>query len=152
MIFGITVLSTSISLACGQKVGSAPASTIYDAFTGTLAILSCPLGMTALSVRSLVPFSLGVDGLVAVTSLIGGIVTAVGLRHTDCNDIATLTANNLLNGGLLKIEGQLVTALTQQQIQSRCITDKADTAFMFLGFVVSAVLLFFGFQSYRRAK
>jgi len=152
VIFGIIVLSTSVSLAHGQIVGSAPATTSYDAFTGALAILACPLGMTALGVTSLVPFSLGVDGLVAITSLAGGIATAVGLRGTDCSNIYTIYYNNLLNGGMVEFEGQLVAALENPQIRSRCSADKANTAFMFLGFVVSVVLLALSFHSYRRAK
>jgi hypothetical protein len=152
VIFGIVVLAISISLARGQEVGSAPATTVYDAFTGGLAILACPLGMTALGVTFLVPFSLAVDGLVAVTSLAGGIATALGLRGADCSDPNTLFYNNLLNGGLFNFQGRLSSALTKQQMQSRCNADKADTAFMFLGFVVSVVLLALSFHSYRRTK
>jgi hypothetical protein len=108
--------------------------------------------MTALAVTFLVPFSLAVDGLVAVTSLAGGIATAVGLRGADCSDPYTLFYNNLLNGGLFNYQGQLSSAITEHQMQSRCNADKADTAFMFLGFVVSVVLLALSFHSYRRAK
>jgi hypothetical protein len=135
-------------LARGQKIGNAPLTTGYDAFTGGLAILACLLGMTALGVKFLVPISFAVDGLVVVTSLAGGIVTAVQLRGTDCGKILTIYYNSLLNGGMIKD----VAALKHEQIQSRCNADKANTAFMFLGFVVSAVVLALSFHSHRRTK
>jgi len=109
--------------------------------------------MTALGVEFLVPISLAVDGLVAVTSLAGGIATAVQLRGIDCGNYnAALYYNSLLNGGVVNVGGQIRSALTQHEIQSRCSADKANTAFMFLGFVVAVVVLGLSFQSFRRAK
>ena len=152
MLFGVIVFSISVSLARGQQVGSAPATTIYDAFAGGIAMLACPLGTIALGVTSLVPISLVVDGLVTVALLAGGIATATELRSTDCGNIFTLYYNNLLNGGLLTADGQTVWILTDQQIMARCNADKASTAFMFISFVVSAILLVLGFLSHKNAK
>lgn len=108
--------------------------------------------MTALWIEFLAPISLAVDGLVTVASLAGGIVTAIQLRGTDCGIIDTIYYNSLLNGGMVNVGGERESPLTPQQIQSRCSTDKANTAFMFLGFVVGAVLLALNYQSYRRTK
>jgi Membrane-associating domain len=152
MLFGIIVFSISVSLARGQQIGNAPATTIYDAFAGGIAMVACPLGMTALGVTSLVPISLVVDGLVTVALLAGGIATAVELRGTDCGNIFTLYYNNLLNGGLLITDGQTIWLLSNQQIMARCNADKASTAFMFIGLVVSAALLVLGFLFHKRAK
>lgn len=152
MTFGIVVISISISLARGQGYGSTPATTSYDAFTGGFAILAFLLGMASLGVEVLAPFSLIVDGLTAVTSLAGGIATAIGLRGTDCGNIATIYYNSLVNGGLYDFKGEKLAAIPNEKIQSRCRADKANTAFMFLGFVISLVILAFSFQLHRRTK
>ena len=145
----MVVLSISVTLANGQQFGNAPATTIYDAFAGGLAILAWAIGTTALKVEYLGPISLIVDSVVAVTSLAGGIGTAAQLRGTDCGFINTIYDNNLLNGGL---QNDGTSELSWSQIQARCIEEKANTAFMFLGFVMAAILLALSFKSYKRAK
>lgn len=154
MLCGIVVLSLSVELVKGQIVGSAPATTGYDAFVGGFLMLDCIIGMTALGVSFLAgPVSWVIDALVALTTLAGGIATAVQLHDVNCGDAEGMLVNNLVNGGLPKYTGSPDTALHYiNQLPTRCKMDKADTAFMFFGFATTVACIIVGFMHYKRGS
>lgn len=153
MCFGITVLSLSVSLIKGQIIGSAPATTGYDAFVGAFLMLDVFIGMTALGVSFLAgPIMWGIDALVALCALAGGIATAVELKGVSCSDVYGMYYNGLINGGSVVIKGQESESLDKAQLASRCKMNKADTAFLFLGCAITVACLVVGFVSYQRGS
>ena len=69
------MLGLSISLARGQVVGSAPATTGYAAFTGGFGLLASLIGIASVFVSALDGLvTWVVDGLASLLFLAGGIV------------------------------------------------------------------------------
>jgi hypothetical protein len=81
------------------------------------------------------------DVLAALLFLAGGIAVAVGLRGVSCsNDFDTFN-NGLLNGGCTKVQGETICFHNDTSRRNRCHMDEADSAFMFMGFIVCAGLV-----------
>jgi len=151
MIFGIIVLALSVQLARGQVIGNAPSTTIYDAFAGGINMIAVIVCMTALSLSALSgTVSYAADGIAALAALAGGIATAVKLKGVSCGNIYEMFFNNLINGGLYKADGEQNSAITESQMTTRCNMNKADSAFLFLAFVMSTGLLVLSFTNQKR--
>ncbi|KAJ5551243.1 hypothetical protein N7535_000814 [Penicillium sp. DV-2018c] len=144
LIFTIVVLAVSVKLAKGQEIGSVPAETGYAAFTGAIGILAGIVGIAALFVDSLDGLiAMVFDGVSGLALLVGGIIFAVRLHGTNCSDYYTTFDNILLNGGCIKLKSEdfVRCAYTKDQLKPRCTTATADTAFMFLGFVMCVAVV-----------
>ncbi|PYI04647.1 hypothetical protein BO78DRAFT_471125 [Aspergillus sclerotiicarbonarius CBS 121057] len=136
-IFSIIVLGISVSLAKGQRIGSAPAATGYAAFTGGLGTLASLIGAAGIFIESLQALiTWAVDGLAGLAFVAGGITYAILLRGTSCSNYASTWDNAIISGGCTKIDKEKVCGYTPGKSKSRCTSAQADTAFMFLGFVV----------------
>jgi len=140
-LFAIVVLGLSVTLAKGQIINSPPATTGYGTFTGGLGVLAAVIGAAALFVGSLEGIiSWALDGLAGIAFLAGGIAFAVGLRGTDCSNVATTWDNDIISGGCATVQGQTECAYIDlnetDKLHSRCTSAKADAAFMFLGFIL----------------
>jgi hypothetical protein len=74
-LFGVVILGLSVTLIRGHHWGSLPASLGYAAFIGGLTILAALIGIAATWVTFLEGIvGMALDGLVAILSIIGGIV------------------------------------------------------------------------------
>ncbi|OOG00296.1 hypothetical protein ASPCADRAFT_202190 [Aspergillus carbonarius ITEM 5010] len=136
-IFSIIVLGISISLAKGQRIDAVPASTGYAAFTGGLGTLASLIGAAGIFIESLQTLiTWAIDGLAGLAFVAGGITYAVLLRGTSCSNYESIWDNTIISGGCTKIDKTKVCGYTPSPAKSRCTSAQADTAFMFLGFVV----------------
>ncbi|KAL1986715.1 hypothetical protein VTN96DRAFT_5920 [Rasamsonia emersonii] len=137
-LFAIVVLGVSVTLAKHQVYNSVPAATGYSAFTGGLGILAALVGFVALFASSLDGIVTWVlDGLASLAFLAGGLAYAILLRGTDCSDPTTTYNNDLLDGGCISTkQGEVCGYDSLGELNSRCTSAKADTAFMFIDFVV----------------
>lgn len=106
------------------------------------------------------------DTLAALLFLAGGIAVAVGLRGVSCGTSAdaanSMLKNGLINGGCKDDYntcwgwGTDTTKDYVNKLKERCQMDEADSAFMFLGFIVCAGLVahtfFIGGRSMGRTR
>ncbi|KAL2832192.1 marvel domain-containing protein [Aspergillus pseudoustus] len=151
-IFAIVVLGISVDLARGQetRVQSVPAATGYAAFCGGLGTLVALIGVASLFVSSLDGIiTWALDGLSSLTMLAAGIAFAVLLRDANCSRAYTAERNSLLNGGCFKEDGDSYCRYTSTsdsgKLKSRCVSAKADTAFMFISFVTCLAIVGYSF-------
>jgi len=148
MIFGIICLALSVQLARGQLIGNAPSTTIFDAFAGGFTLVAAIVCLAGLAWSALAgKVSFAVDTVAALAALAGGIATVVELRGVTCGTDYEMYYNSLINGGLENIKGEPVSGLTIPQMTTRCNMNKADSAFLFLAFVISSVLLVLSFTN-----
>ncbi|KAJ5624786.1 hypothetical protein N7510_001095 [Penicillium lagena] len=148
LIFGIVVLGLSVTLAKNQVIYAVPAATGYAAFTGGIGIVSALLGIASLFVESLEGLiSWAVDGLAALALLAGGITYAVLLRGTNCSNPETLWQNTILGGGCTTYKGTFICAYDGNpgKLEEQCRSATADTAFMFMTFIMCLAAAAFGF-------
>ncbi|KAJ0423211.1 marvel domain-containing protein [Aspergillus carlsbadensis] len=148
VIFAVIVFGISVDLARGQhtSIEAVPAATGYAAFTGALGTLVALVGVASLFVSSLEGIiTWALDGLSAITMLAAGIAYAVLLRNATCSDILTIYDNSLLSGGCKEADGQRHCWATTSKIKSRCVSAKADSAFMFITFVTCLAVVAYGF-------
>ncbi|KAL4812443.1 marvel domain-containing protein [Aspergillus spinulosporus] len=161
-IFAIIVFGISVDLARGQdpKVQSIPPATGYAAFCGGFGTLVSLIGIVSLFISSLEGLiTLALDALSGVTMLASGIAYAVLLRHTDCSNAYYSEAtwrNELLSGGCVEIGDGIGCRFggreNEGKLKSRCISAKADTAFMFISFVACVGIVGFSFFARGRGK
>ncbi|EAW15040.1 MARVEL domain-containing protein [Aspergillus clavatus NRRL 1] len=141
-LFAIVVLGLSVTLAKGQRYGTAPAATGYAAFTGGLGIVAALVGCAAFFVDALNGIVTWVlDGLASLALLAGGITFAILLRGTSCSKIETTWDNVILSGGCTTIDNQKTCMSSPSRLKSRCTSAKADAAFMFIDFVVCIAVI-----------
>ncbi|KAL3492153.1 marvel domain-containing protein [Aspergillus germanicus] len=152
VIFAVIVLGISVDLARGQETAaqSVPAATGYAAFCGAFGTLAAFIGVASLFVSSLEGIvTWALDGLSAVTMLAAGIAFAVLLRDAPCSNPDVIEHNSLLNGGCTKYDGDLYCRYTSQartgKLKSRCVSAKADSAFMFITFVTCIGIVAYSF-------
>lgn len=152
LIFAAIVLGLSVSLAKGQapsefKAPGVPATTGYSSFAGGFGMLIALIGFISIFVEFLQGIvMLVLDTLGSLIFLAGGIAVAVGLRGVSCGNSVDTYNNNLLNGGLssiskLKVDGFKLAWKDVDQRKSRCQMDEADSAFMFMSFIICAGLV-----------
>ncbi|KAJ5301496.1 hypothetical protein N7508_006359 [Penicillium antarcticum] len=143
LIFTIVVLGLSITLAKGQQIGSVPAETSYGAFSGGIGILAALIGVAALFIESLDGIITWIlDGVSALALLAAGVIFAVRLHGTNCSDFSTLFGQKLLSGGCVKANDKTTYCYwDEDHFKSRCTSATADTAFMFLGFLMCVDVL-----------
>ncbi|KAL4745424.1 hypothetical protein BDW72DRAFT_58736 [Aspergillus terricola var. indicus] len=159
-ISAIIVLGISVDLARGQdtRVQSVPPATGYAAFCGGFGTLVSLIGTISLFISSLEGLiTLALDALSGVTMLASGIAYAVLLRHADCSNVYYSEAtwrNELLSGGCMKIGDSIGCQYggreNEGKLKSRCISAKADTAFMFISFVACVGIV--GYSFFARGK
>ncbi|KAL3443150.1 marvel domain-containing protein [Aspergillus insuetus] len=148
VIFAVIVLGISVDLARGQHTSAqaVPAATGYAAFTGALGTLVAFVGVASLFVSSLEGIiTWALDGLSAITMLTAGIAYAVLLRDADCSKLETIWDHRLLSSGCQPIDGHKYCWTTPSKVKSRCISAKADNAFMFITFVTCIGIVAYGF-------
>ncbi|KAJ5985751.1 hypothetical protein N7499_007957 [Penicillium canescens] len=148
LIFTIVVLGLSITLAKGQQLGSVPSETSYGAFSGGIGVLAALIGTVAIFIDSLDGVVTWVlDGVSALALLAAGIIFAVRLHGTSCSDPDTLFGNVLLSGGCITTNDGIYTGCywDEKHLKSRCTSATADTAFMFLGFIMCIGVLIASF-------
>lgn len=76
IIFGVIVLGLSIGAVKWQVIGTAPATTGYNAFAGAFGILTALIGIAAAFMEMIPELIMAiVDGLASVIFLAGGIVS-----------------------------------------------------------------------------
>lgn len=74
-LFGIVILGLSVTLIRGHHWGDLPSSLGYSAFVGGITILAAGLGFAGSFISFLQGvIGMGIDAVVAVASLVGGIV------------------------------------------------------------------------------
>jgi hypothetical protein len=77
-LFGIVMLGLSVTLIRGHHWGDFPSSLGYAAFLGGISILGALIGLTATWVSFLDGIvGAGIDGIVAMLNLAGGIVRSL---------------------------------------------------------------------------
>ncbi|KAL5119520.1 hypothetical protein ACEQ8H_002585 [Pleosporales sp. CAS-2024a] len=80
-LFGVVVLGLSVTLIRGHHWGDFPSSLGYGAFLGGVTILGALVGMGSTWVAFLPGMiGAGIDGLLAVLNIAGGITLAVKLK------------------------------------------------------------------------
>ncbi|KAK5125055.1 hypothetical protein LTR85_001246 [Meristemomyces frigidus] len=146
-VFGAIVLGLSITAIKWQWQGSAPATSSYSAFTGAFGMLTALIGTAAIFIDAVPDLIMAiVDALASVLFLAGGIAFAVGLRGVSCGNTHDTSNNYLLNGGCKgKGDNQECGFASYNVLPGRCRMAEADSAFLFLGFLISigaAVLCF----------
>ncbi|KAL4783554.1 marvel domain-containing protein [Aspergillus varians] len=156
-IFAIIVLGISVDLARGQdkQFQAVPAATGYAAFCGAFGVLAALVGITSIFVTSLEGLvTWALDGLSAVTMLASGIAYAVLLRNATCGDWLSTWSNVLLSGGCGDILRTQVCryATDESKLKSRCVSARADSAFMFISFVTCLGIVAYTFFMRGREK
>ncbi|KAL4804631.1 marvel domain-containing protein [Aspergillus unguis] len=152
-IAAIIVLGISVDLARGQekRIEDVPRATEYAAFCGGFGIVVALVGIASLFISSLEGIAtLALDGISALAMLAGGITYAVMLRKADCGDADDYdtATNKLISGGCKGItdDGRWVAChYSGDKLKSRCISARADTAFMFISFVACVAIVGWGF-------
>ncbi|KAL2803255.1 marvel domain-containing protein [Aspergillus granulosus] len=147
-IFAIIVLGISVDLARGQHTSfqALPTATGYAAFCGAFGTLVAFIGIASVFVSSLDGIiTWALDGLSGVTMLASGIAYAVLLRDVSCSNWATAWENTLLSGGCTKFDGEELCYYGPDKLKSRCVSAKADTAFMFISFVTCLGIVGYSF-------
>ncbi|CEL03841.1 hypothetical protein ASPCAL04981 [Aspergillus calidoustus] len=151
-IFAVIVLGISVDLARGQETAleSVPAATGYAAFCGAFGTLAAFIGVASLFVSSLEGIvTWALDGLSSLTMLAAGIAFAVLLRDAPCSNPSVIEHNSLLNGGCMKHDGDLYCRYTARsgtgKLKSRCVSAKADSAFMFITCVTCIGIVAYSF-------
>lgn len=80
---------------------------------------------------------------------------AVLLRDITCGDNHSTFENPLINGGCIKAEndewGCVYVDYNEGELKSRCISAKADTAFMFISFVTCLGVVAYTFFARKRS-
>ncbi|KAJ5179336.1 hypothetical protein N7492_002546 [Penicillium capsulatum] len=157
LLFSVVVVGISANLAKGQLHGSVPSQTGYAIFTGALGILAALIGIVALFIDSLDGIITWVlDGVTSLALLAGGIVIAIAIKGTDCNSKYDLFHNNLLNTGCSKAElgkdNWTICGTDESHMHSRCISARADSAFMFLAFLACLAAIVASFLSGRHRR
>ncbi|EDU50007.1 MARVEL multi-domain protein [Pyrenophora tritici-repentis] len=145
-VFGIVVLGISVSLVRGHHWGSLPATLGFSAFVGGITILGAALGVAGIFLGFLDgTIAIVVDAVIALINLACGVLLAIKVSGADCDmntakDADMVIHNNIFNGGCRK-DGLCWCWNTSglDTMKSRCISTKADCAFMFLTVVVIAV-------------
>ncbi|KAL3458731.1 marvel domain-containing protein [Aspergillus heterothallicus] len=148
VIFAVVVLGISVDLARGQHTSfqAVPAATGYAAFCGALGTLVAFTGVASLFVSSLDGvITWALDTLSGVTMLASGIAYAVLLRDVSCSDWTTALENALLSGGCTKFDGDDFCYYGPSKLKSRCVSARADTAFMFISFVTCLGIVGYSF-------
>jgi len=156
LLFSAIVLGLSISLIKSQKYGSAPATTGYAAFTGGFGIVAALVGFASVFASALDGLIIwAVDGLASLFFLAGGIAAAVGLHGEHCDKgyahQISLALNKLTNGGCkgklgqsgydCGFEGASKSATWSPQLLDRCRKWTADEAFMWMAFIICALVV-----------
>jgi len=135
LLFAIVILGVSVNLAKGQHIGMVPIRTGLSAAAGALGMLASLVGIAAIVLSSIPEIvTWGLDGIAGIVFLAGGIADAIGIGGTTCSTWKSTSNNDLLNGGYN-------LWYHVDQLQKRCTSFKADTAFMFLSFITCAVVL-----------
>ncbi|KAJ5580192.1 uncharacterized protein N7459_006177 [Penicillium hispanicum] len=135
----IIVLGLSITLARLQHYGHVPSETGYAIFAGAIGTLASVTGTASVyidSLRHVVTWVL--DGVSCVALLIAGIVYAVALRGTNCNDTSTDGStwdNKLISGGCYYDKSGTKWCHDKDKVHARCVAAQTDAAFMFIGFL-----------------
>jgi hypothetical protein len=81
-LFGIVMLGLSVTLIRGHHWGDFPSALGYAAFLGGISILAALIGLAATWISFLEGIvGAGIDGIVAILNLAGGIVR-LSLLHT----------------------------------------------------------------------
>ncbi|KAF2192408.1 hypothetical protein K469DRAFT_553046 [Zopfia rhizophila CBS 207.26] len=155
----VVVLGVSVSLIKDQdSERTVPAALSYAAFVGGVGLLGAIIGITSNWVDMLQGIIMGgIDVLMAIFNLAGGVVLAYKLRGITCSsgeelNLREMRKNELLNGGCVVFRGNQVCAYGGDpgKMQSRCKQNEADAAFMFIGFIVLAACLVITFLQTRR--
>ncbi|KAL3472593.1 membrane-associating domain-containing protein [Aspergillus californicus] len=147
-ISAIIVLGISVDLARGQdpSFSALPAATGYAAFCGGLGVLVSLIGVASLFVSAIQDkVTWALDGLSAVTMLAAGIAYAVLLRNTNCSDEVTIWDNDIISGGCGDLGEYTICRYSDKKLKSRCVSAKADTAFMFISFVACVGVVGYSF-------
>ncbi|KAF2461408.1 marvel domain-containing protein [Lineolata rhizophorae] len=155
LLFAAVVLGLSVSLIKKQEFGDAPATMGYSAFTGGFGLLAALVGTAAIFMEAISGIIiLGVDGLTSLIFLAGGIAYTVGLRDTgSCGDTEGLLSNDLTTGGCVESNSGDLRACGIDSIddaKGRCKMGQADSAFMFLGCIISIAIVIMVFISSKR--
>lgn len=149
-LFGIIILGLSVDLIRGHKVGDAPSTLEYGAFLGGVGILGAIIGILSAWVEVLQTLiGTGIDAVIALLNIAGGILVAIKMRGANCNaryrnDYEKLNKINIINGGC--VDGNCWwETIDAGKLKTRCKQNQADMAFMFIiavTFLASAALVF----------
>lgn len=162
IVFAAVVLGLSVSVAKGQAPkgnfyeydSNVPATTAYSSFVGGFGMFVAIVGIASLFVEFLQGIiMLVLDGLASLIFLAGGLAVAIGLRGVSCGNLKQEEDNDLINGGKWTRKGEdnapwgdgIVDQRGPGWMKGRCQMLEADSAFMFLGFIVSLGLIAYAF-------
>ncbi|KAL4914617.1 marvel domain-containing protein [Aspergillus aurantiobrunneus] len=137
-MFAAIVLGISVHLARGQntRVEAVPTATGYAAFCGGFGVLVALIGITSISVTALERMiTVALDALSALTMLASGIAYAVLIRNVSCSDVDDIMRSSLLTSDCGDVGDWRICLTTEDKLKSRCVSSKADSAFMFISFV-----------------
>ncbi|EQB46681.1 hypothetical protein CGLO_14256 [Colletotrichum gloeosporioides Cg-14] len=148
----IVVLALSIELIKTQRIGDAPTTLKYSAFTGGFGLAVAVSGAVAAffdAIPALVVMA--ADAVSGLLLLGGGIAIAIGLSGTTCDpktqdELDKLRDNDLVNRGRITVDGkQTVGAENLGELQNNCRKATADQAMQFVtfGFVLATLALVF---------
>ncbi|KAK5135799.1 hypothetical protein LTR08_004626 [Meristemomyces frigidus] len=158
IIFGVTVLGLSVHAINWQRIGNAPATTYYTAFAGAFGMLTALIGTVAMFIGAVPDRIVAiVDTLASFLFLAGGIAFAVGLEGISCGSCSDKSSpacwyNYLVSGGCKgKGENQICGAHGTDGNGVRCRMIEADSAFLFLGFLVSVTAAVLYYMASRRS-
>ncbi|KAH7406150.1 marvel domain-containing protein [Phaeosphaeria sp. MPI-PUGE-AT-0046c] len=160
-LFGIVILGLSVTLIRGHHWGSLPSSLGYSAFVGGITILAALIGVAGTFVSLLEGLvGMAIDVVVAIASIVGGIVLVIKLKGVNCklnmdnlSNAADLALNELFNGGCHDAKSGMCWINVQpwsdnkmiKSLEGHCRESKADMVFMFITgglFLVTALLIF----------
>ncbi|KAF2275922.1 uncharacterized protein EI97DRAFT_433858 [Westerdykella ornata] len=138
LLFAIVVLGLSVDLVRGHNYGSLPVTLGFAAFVGGVSVVGALLGLAATWVEALNSIiGAGIDIIVALINLAGGVLIAIKLKGADCSGTSDrnrfeLNKISIINGGCEKEKCWYATLGELGKLNERCRQNTADSAFMFL--------------------
>ncbi|KAJ3956139.1 hypothetical protein N0V92_007321 [Colletotrichum tropicale] len=151
-IMAIVVLALSIELIKTQRIGDAPTTLKYSAFTGGFGLAVAVLGAAAAFFDAIpAVVVMAADAVSGLLLLGGGIAIAIGLSGTTCDpntqdELDKLQGNDLVNRGRITVDGkQGYGAKNLGELQDNCKKATVDQAMQFVtfGFVLATIALVF---------
>ncbi|KAK4229925.1 marvel domain-containing protein [Podospora fimiseda] len=158
---GIVILALAVTLITGHKIGSAPVTTKYSAFTGGFGLFTALVGVGSLYVEFIPNLvALALDGLSGALYLGGGIAWAIALRSTNgCKDLEEMVNNGAINFGKKKtgggtLYGVEIGAKNEKEaidkLKDNCTKGLADESLQFISVAVAIGLVFIGWVVLKR--
>ncbi|KAH7127060.1 marvel domain-containing protein [Dendryphion nanum] len=164
LVSAAIVFGLSVNLVQGQVHGGAPVSLGFAAFVGAASLVGALVGLAANWVDALQGIiGLGIDGILTLVNLAGGVLLAVKLKAVNCGNTNSeymgdhIIPIDVVNAGcsLLKLaanDRKCLEWLDEKlgKYNSRCQQNTAASAFMFITVVILLVSLTLAFLRNKR--